>query len=212
MTPEEKVIQLEKDLAEERAANKKTQKNVSDQNSYITKLEQQLKDSERSQPAPQMDSIVQKYLEDMMRKDVIEKAATQLKEDYSEDRYRAVEKDFLEFLDGHMTKSKMTKEFVYDAFCLVLGKALRDKDHPIQKIGKAAPPSGTPDNPIGTNSNAIQQVQDVIKNRTAPPIISDSDLSAAGGPPSTETPVKNTKDAFANLKNRFNDAGGQRFQ
>lgn len=186
---------------------------ITNQNSYITKLETQLK--ETSKPATQsgVDEITAKYLEKNMRRDVIAEAEKQILSEVDPKVYEAVKPDFMEFLEKSMKKENTTVEFAVDAFSLVLGRCYRIKGHAVNNIGKGTTPTTTPtqQTTIGTNSNQVQNVQNILSNQ--PPIMTHNDSSAAGGlPNSTSTPIKNTRDAFASLKNRFNQTGGSRFQ
>jgi hypothetical protein len=189
---------------------------IRNQNSYTTKLETQLKDLSSKNNTPNgtgVDSITAKYLEKNMRRDVIAEAETAIKKDISVEVFNAVQGDWLEFLDKAMSKEKTTVDFAVDAFSLIYGRCMRKKDHPVNQIGKAATPSGTPDNKVatGTNEQAIQGVQNILKQQ--PPVMTGSDANASTGMPTPgEVQVKNTRDAFASLKSRFAQNGGNKFQ
>lgn len=205
---------LEEALAKVADADAKAtlQKIITDQNKYIGQLEQNLK---AAKPATGVtDDITLKYLEKNMRRDVIAEAVNIIKQDVSEEIYNAVEADFLAFLDKTMKKENTTIEFCTDAFSLVLGKCLRKKDHAVNQIGKGTTPQSTTPTPQGatTNGQSVATVQNIIKNQ--PPIITDRDITGGSnqGVPTNEAPVKNTRDAFKSLKDRFGNVGGNRFQ
>lgn len=186
---------------------------IANQNSYITKLENQLK--ETSKPATQsgVDDITAKYLEKNMRRDVIAEAEKQILSEVDPKVYEAVKPDFMEFLEKNMEKKNTTVEFVVDAFSLVLGRCYRIKDHEVNKVGKAVTPTSTPTSQttISSNSNQVQNVQNILSKQ--PPIMTANDSSAGSGLPGTQgNSIKSTRDAFASLKNRFNNSGGSRFQ
>ena len=221
MTLEEAQQQLT-DMAKKNEAleaeNKKLNENISRQNSYITKLE-----ANRSQPSDQaqrptsstvgnnFDPAVQAYLEKNMKRDAIEEAKVQIKQEITEEMYKAIEPDFMAFLDKNLKKENCTTAYIVDAFSLVMGRALRNKEHPINKIGKGmATPPATPTQT--TNSSQVQSVQNTILNNTTPPIMTNKDVGASSGMPSGNgVQHQTTKDAFKSLKERFANMGGNRF-
>lgn len=192
------------------------QKMISDQNSYITKLETQLKDTSKqptdSAPAG-VDKVTYAYLERKMKEDVISSAEKQIKAVISEPMFNAVEKDWREFLDANMTIKVTTVEYATDAFNLVLGRCLAKKDHPVNQLGKGTTPNPTPvtQPTAGTNAQGVQDVNNII--RQTPPTMSNNDVNAQSGIPTPQpNQVKNTKDSFASLKARLGNLGGNPFQ
>lgn len=185
------------------------QKVINDQNKYIGQLETQLK-SHSNNPSAKPDDVTMKYLEKNMRKDVISEAVAEIKKDVSEEVYNAVEPDFIAFLDKTMRKENTTVAFCTDAFSLVYGQCLRKKDHPVNQIGKGTNPQVvTPTTP--TNGQAVANVNSILQKQ--PPVITDKDQSsgAAMGLPNVGNQVKNTRDAFTSLKNRFSNNGANKF-
>lgn len=221
MTLEEAQAQLAamtKERDEALADNKQLKENISRQNSYITKLEN--KNSNNIEPAQKstnptvdtrFDPAVQAYLEKNMKKDAIEEAKVTIKSEITDEMYKAVEPDFMAFLEKNLKKENCTPAYIVDAFSLVMGRALRNKEHPINKIGKGTTtPSATPTQT--TNSPNVQAVQNTILNNTTPPVMSNKDVGAASGMPAGNgAQHQTTKDAFKSLKNRFASMGGQKF-
>lgn len=219
MTLEEAQAQLAamtKERDEALADNKQLKENISRQNSYITKLEN--KNSNNVESAPKsttptvdtrFDPAVQAYLEKNMKRDAIEEAKGIIKSEITEEMYKAVEPDFMAFLEKNLKKENCTSAYIVDAFSLVMGRALRNKEHPINKIGKGTDtPPATP-TPT-TNSSNVQSVQNTILN--TPPVMSNRDVGAASGMPAGNgAQHQNTKDAFKALKNRFANMGGTKF-
>lgn len=196
------------------------QKMYSEQNSYITKLEQQLK-AAKEQPSQQgtpsgagVDDITAKYLEKNMRRDVIAEAENIIKQSVSEEVFNAIKPDWNAFLEKVMTKAKTTVDFAVDAFKLTYGECIMKADHPVNKIGKTTPtPGGTPTPPVnpGTNADNVKGVNDILSKQ--PPVMTGADGGAQPGIPTPgAVQYKNTKDSFAALRNRFNQAGGNKFQ
>lgn len=186
------------------------QKVINDQNKYIGQLETQLKSNPNNPTKP--DDVTMRYLEKNMRRDVIAEAVAEIKKDVTEEVYKAVEPDFLDFLDKNMKKENTTVNFCTDAFSLVYGKCLRKKDHPVNQIGKDTNPQVVTPSTPGTNGQAVANVNSILQNQ--PPVITDKDQASgsATGLPNTGTQVKNTRDAFSSLKSRFANNGGNKFQ
>lgn len=222
MTLEEAQAQLEamtKERDEALADNKQLKENISRQNSYITKLESKTNstniESAQKSTTPTVDTrfdpAVQAYLEKNMKRDAIEEAKAMIKTEITEEMYKSVEPDFMAFLDKNLKKENCTTAYIVDAFSLVMGRALRNKEHPINKIGKGmATPPATPTQT--TNSSQVQSVQNTILNNTTPPVMTNKDVGAASGMPSGNgAQHQTTKDAFKSLKERFANMGGNRF-
>ena len=221
MTLEEAQAQLA-ELTKQREADQATIKqlneNISKQNSYITKLE--ARNNNSSEPAQKptsstvdtrFDPAVQAYLEKNMKRDAIEEAKGQILQEITPEVYKAIEPDFLEFLNKNLKKDNCTTAYIVDAFSLVMGRALRNKEHPINKLGKGTDtPPATPTQT--TNSSQVQTVQNTILNNTTPPVMSNKDSGAASGMPGGNgAQLRNTKDAFKSLKDRFANIGGTKF-
>lgn len=186
------------------------QKVINDQNKYIGQLETQLKAGSNNASA-KPDDVTMRYLEKNMRRDVIAEAVAEIKKDVSEEVYKAVEPDFLDFLDKTMKKENTTVTFCTDAFSLIYGKCLRKKDHPVNQIGKDTNPQVVTPTTAGTNGQSVAQVNSILQNQ--PPVITDKDQASGSvtGLPNTGVQVKNTRDAFSSLKNRFANNGGNKF-
>lgn len=205
------VEELEKQLDALKKDLEKREKQVADQNSYITKLESsraQVSNAPQQQSAPAVDPAVQQYIERKMRDDTIAEATVEIQRAFKKEEFDAVFPDLLAFLKVNMKKSNTTVGFVVDAFDLLYARALKNKDHAIHKIGKSGTPTETPT--AQTNAAVIGSVQQQTLKNT-PPIISPKD-GTPSGLPEPSTSVKNTKDAFSALKSKFNGAGGNKFQ
>lgn len=221
MTLEEAQAQLAamtKERDEALADNKQLKENISRQNSYITKLENRNStniESAQKSTNPTVDTrfdpAVQAYLEKNMKRDAIEEAKITIKSEITDEMYKAVEPDFMAFLEKNLKKENCTTAYIVDAFSLVMGRALRNKEHPINKVGKGTTtPPATPTQT--TNSPNVQAVQNTILNNTTPPVMSNKDVGAASGMPAGNgAQHQTTKDAFKSLKNRFANMGGQKF-
>lgn len=187
---------------------------TSDQNSYITKLETQLKQTAQASNSPaQTDDITTKYLRKKMREDVVGASTKLIIDAVGKEIFEAVKPDFDAFLDKNLTPERTTEEYIVDVFNLVYGRCFAKKDHPVHSVGKNTPnPSGTPAplNP-GTNGAQVSAVNNIIAGQ--PPVMTNNDFNAGQGLPGTQgNPVKTTRDAFSRLKDRFAQSGGNKFQ
>ena len=114
MTLEEAQAQLAamtKERDEALADNKQLKENISKQNSYITKLENRNSnniESAQKSTTPTVDTrfdpAVQAYLEKNMKRDAIEEAKATIKSEIPDEMYKAVEADFMAFLDKNLKK------------------------------------------------------------------------------------------------------------
>ena len=179
-------------------------KMIKDQNSYITKLEAQLKAPKQQDNQPNsMDKVAFQYLEQKMKEDVIGTAEKTILESIDAKMYEAVKPDWLEFLKANMDTAHTTVDYAIDAFNLVLGRCLRIKDHAVNNIGKGTTPNPTPIvQQAGTNAEGVQKVQALVHG--TPPTITDKDIVIQPGMPGPKPePVKNTKSAFDSFKSKL---------
>lgn len=188
---------------------------TSDQNSYITKLETQLKELKAKPEGSTStgDEYTQAYLRRKMREEVIAKATEMIISSVGQEIFLAVKPDFDAFLEKNLKPENTKEDYVVDAFNLVYGRCFAKKDHPVHQVGKTTTnPSGTPSpTNAGTNGQQVAAVQNVISGQ--PPVMSGSDASAGQGLPGVQgTPVKDTRDAFKRLKDRVANSGGSKFQ
>lgn len=192
------------------------QKVISDQNSYVTKLESQIKElkttQEQKPAASTTDDITRKYLEQNMRKDIISQALAIIKNTFDEKQVEACMPDYNDFLDKNMKLNNTTVEYAVDAFNLVFGRCIAKKDHPVHNVGKATTPSGTPTpQQAGNNSTSVQQVASIIQGQ--PQVMTGNDPSAITGiPGGQEVKIKNTREAFSALRDKINKGGSSKFQ
>jgi hypothetical protein len=187
------------------------EKMVSDQNSYITKLQNQLKEQQKPAAAAGSDDVTRKYILEKMKEDVMKQATAVIVNAIGQDKFNAVKPDFDKFL-VNLTPEHTNVDYVIDAFNLVYGRCLTNPNHPIHQVGKAVNPSGTPAPQVaGTNGQQVEVVQNIMAGQPQP--MTSNDANAGQGIPGTQgEPVKNTNEAFKNLKNRLQGVGSNRFQ
>lgn len=190
------------------------EKMVGDQNSYITKLETQLKEQKATGTSGKLagDDITQAYIRKKMREEVISKATAVIVASVGQEIFDAVKADYEAFLEKNMTPANTTEDYAVDAFNLVYGRCFAKKDHPVHQVGKGANPGATPaPQAAGTNGQQVAAVQQVIAGQ--PPVMTGSDVNAGQGIPGVQgEKVKSTKDAFSRFKDRIKSNGGNKFQ
>ena len=189
----------------------KLNKQVKDQNTYITTLEKQRNSKapgNEPSPAPQgtIDPRIIEHLQGMMRENTIDKAMTSIKAQNDSKLIELLQPELDKFLEDRMTLERTTVDFVKDAYSYVLGKAISDKKHQIHSLlGKTQDPPNQGDGKSGTPPQ--QQPFANVKPKddgqpqsqpSAPPIMSNSDrgLNTPGPVPGGYEPPKSTKEAI----------------
>lgn len=163
LSPEEQVRALSEEL-------EKANKNVSAQNSYITKLEQQNKakpTAPPTQPATQPTQNNNTQVNQMMQEFIVQskrdKLKAHLKSQTNPEIFTSLEADYDKFLDeqlaGHF--ERCTDKYLIDAFALVWGKANINPKHAIHQIGKDKQPAkATPTSPKPVTSTPVMTNKD----------------------------------------------------
>jgi hypothetical protein len=223
MTLEEmqQLLEEQKKTIEELAKRNETlEKNQKEQNSYITKLETQLQGfkSSSAQPgnpvSPQLSQPLTSYLQKNMKKDTIEEALALIaQQGTGADVIDCIKPELMKFLEETMTIDRTKVSYVTDAFHLIYGKAMSNKDHAIHKLGQAGtkenkPPVSQPASQVAGQQDIAQQLRDRIV-----PTMTPADVNAAQTPPlqNPNEQIKTTKDAVNSFKRRIINAGGNRF-
>lgn len=187
----------------------KLQGQVKNQNSYITKLEAQVKGAPNNPGGNSngLDSVTQRYLEKNMMRDTIEEAKQNIVKQVGIDVYNAIEPDLSEWLKANMKIQNCTVEFVEDSFNLIYGRCFRNKDHKVHEaLGKGttpqvATPTSTPQTPVTpTNPTVLNQ----------PPVITSKD----GFPSTPPQPQgnKTKKEIFSDFGKKLAAGGNNPFQ
>jgi hypothetical protein len=153
---QEKYLELENRMKELESENKKLTENISNQNSYITKLEDQVKkaqedSSRKSTPAsntldPKLEKIYQ-HAEKSFLREVVSEAEQAIIAQLGLPVYEAIKPDFKAFLDKNLNSTNAELNYILSAFDLVLGRAYKNKEHAVHKVGmdpKQVTPPTTP--------------------------------------------------------------------
>ena len=186
---------------------------INDQNTYVTKLEAQLKGMSNQEPTDGLNDYTRKFIVDSMREKVIAAAEKQILAKIPAEIYNAVKPEYIKFLNERMDEAHMTVEFAVDAFSLTLGR-YQTAGNSLVTPGKANP-QGTPvpqqTNPAPAQQPVIPNAQQILNMQ--PPVMTNRDPSVTSGMVLPETkPIQNTRDAMQRFKNRMKANGGSKFQ
>jgi hypothetical protein len=193
---------LKKQLENERNERAKLEKNVSEQNSYITKLEADRKAAPVANQ--QLDPQVKSYLQRKMREDTIAEALNYLKTQFEPGVLGVMNEDLMKFLDATMKPENTTVSYVKEAFYLCYGKSLANKEHAIHKL-KSEPA------PQSVVKEAVQQptAEERLKNLQVfnpNPTMTSSDQGTFPVdqlPGSNGVAPKDTQDALRSFKQKL---------
>lgn len=223
MTEEEMKQRVEAAEAEAAKAKQevedlKTQR--SNQNSYITKLEGKVKGLENqmdtvknaANQAPALAPEITEYFQKKRREDYTEQAVTEIISQVGEDKYKCLEGELKDFLKLYMNEKNVSVRYIIDSFHLLLGRALANPDHAIQKVLKPVvedPKPITEDKPVTESDQALfrNQLNNMV-NRT----MTNDDMNAGGAPEVKAPTVANTQDAMKAFKNRLFNLDSSKFE
>lgn len=191
-----KAAQLEKEV-------ETLKKNASEQNSYITKLEQskqkaQEEDPKKGAPAslqldPKLDRIFQ-HAERSFLRELTKEAEAALILQVGQAVYDAVKTDFEDFLNKNLKTSNAELSYVLSAFDLVLGRAIKNKEHAVHKAFSVDPTKQT--QPINTQRTPNQKVSTMTPDDRVAGQLGNPNPNTQG-----ETP-RNTREAWKNFAAR----------
>ena len=178
----------------------------SNQNAYITKLEQKNQTLETNinnvkaaaNNTKDFPPEMLEYFQKKRREDYTEQAYNELRITVGEEIFNLLKPEVDTFLKAYMTDSNVSVKYITDAFHLLLGKAYADKNHAINKRNQAPVTLVTPAQPIVDNKALANQVA-AMQNRGM-----TNEDQPMNTPPVVEAPkVANTKEAMSSFKARL---------
>ena len=224
MTLEELQAALEAEKQRSEALLKEKEQleqNVKNQNSYITKLEQNVKKPEQQIGGPTItDKRLSEYLARNMKRDAIDEAFAVINQNVAPEIVECLKPEVLAMIDKTMTIDRTQPSYVIDAFNIIYGSAMTNKNHKIHQIGKApepkpatAPAQPGPAQQVAQPVAAQPAINEQLKAfMGTTPTMTPSDKSAVQAPPNTSpTPIANTRDAMSRFKDAIKNAGANRF-
>ena len=222
MTEEEmraKIAEAEAEAAraKQEVEDLKTQR--SNQNSYITKLEGKVKGLENqmdtvksaANTAPALAPEITEYFQKKRREDYTEQAVTEIISQVGEDKYNCLAQELKDFLKLYMNEKNVSVRYVIDSFHLLLGRALANPEHPIQKVIK---PVEEP-KPITENNTVSDRDQEMFKNQLSQMVnrtMTNDDMNAGGAPEVKAPSAANTQEAMKAFKTRLFNLDSSKFE
>ena len=222
MTEEEMKQRVEAAEAEAAKAKQevedlKTQR--SNQNSYITKLEGKVKGLENqmdtvknaANTAPALAPEITEYFQKKRREDYTEQAVTEIISQVGEEKYNCLAQELKDFLKLYMNEKNVSVRYIIDSFHLLLGRALANPEHAIQKVLKPVeePKPITETNPVTeSDQDAFRKSLSNMVGRT----MTNNDINAGGAPEVKPPTVQNTSEAIKSFKNRLLNLDSSKFE
>lgn len=222
MTEEEMKQRVEAAEAEAAKAKQevedlKTQR--SNQNSYITKLEGKVKGLENqmdtvknaANTAPALAPEITEYFQKKRREDYTEQAVTEIISQVGEDKYNCLAQELKDFLKLYMNEKNVSVRYIIDSFHLLLGRALANPEHAIQKVLK---PVEEP-KPITETIPVTESDQDAFRKSLSNMVgrtMTNNDINAGGAPEVKPPTVQNTSEAIKSFKNRLLNLDSSKFE
>lgn len=211
MTEEEmkaKITELENAIKAKDSTITSLESQRSNQNAYITKLEQKAQTLETNMNnvkaaannTKEFPPEVVEYFQKKRREDYTEQAYNQIQQTVSPEVFSVLKPEVDAFLKAYMNEQNVSVKYIVDAFHLLLGKAYADPNHVINKP-KAAAPASTPAEPEEQPANPNLIAEQFAKMQNKGMTNNDQPMNT---PPMVE-PVKvaNTKEAMSSFKTRL---------
>lgn len=221
LTAEEMEKALDKTEAELKAiadAKVVLEGNQRQQNSYITKLEQE-RDALKAQiqtatttlneKPSAIDPALVKYFNKKMTQEIKENATKMIISRVSLDVYNILKPELDAFLDAYMKESNQSEEYILDAFALIYGRAMSDPTHEINKPTTPPEPAAPPQQGM----TASQRLQEMARQMTVPNI-SPTDVSSSTDLPggSSRVEPRNTDEALRKFRDSLSRVGANKFK
>lgn len=211
MTVEElqaKLDEAQAEIASVKSEKESLVKNQSNQNAYITKLEEkangfaaQIASIKDAASKPALDPQITAYFKKKYVEDFVDEGKEVIKARDTKNQFSLLEKDLDAFLKQYMNETNASIKFIVDSYYLILGRAIGDPTHPINKVVDE-----------GAKSNAQPQPQSMFIKPEVPPMLTNEDLGAGNPAAKKSIEVQDTKSAFKVLEDRLFNAGQNKFE
>lgn len=212
MTEEEmkaKIQELEDSIKAKDSTISSLESQRSNQNAYITKLEQKARTLENNMEtvksaannSKDFPPEVVEYFQKKRREDYTEQAYAQIKSTVSEEIFNLMKPEVEAFLKAYMSESNVSVKYIVDAFHLLLGKAYSDPNHAIHKLNnKDVKVETQPAQPAPASSSAAIAEQ-VARMQNPGMTVGDQQMITPS--PVEPKKVANTKEALSDFKTRL---------
>lgn len=212
MTEEEMKAMLaekESELAKVKAEKGTLEKNQSEQNAYITKLEEtksglsnQLANVKDAANKPALDPNITAYFKKKYVEDFVNDGKAEIIKRDTKGSFPILEEELDDFLSSYMNENNASIKFIMDSYSLILGRAIADPEHAINKIEDTGAKS----------EDAQQQPVQTISNNLFPPTMTNEDQGAGQPAAKTRVVVPDTRSAFKALEEKLFAQGGNKFE
>lgn len=210
MTEEEmkaKIKELEDNIKAKDSTISSLESQRSNQNAYITKLEQKAHTLEANMEnvkaaannGKDFPPEVVEYFQKKRREDYTEQAYSQIKGTVSDEVFNILKPEVDAFLKAYMTESNVSVKYIIDAFHLLLGKAYSDPNHAINKLKNKEEKVETVAQPQASSSSAIAEQVARMQNQG----MTNNDQQMITPSPVEPKKVSNTKEALSDFKTRL---------
>lgn len=196
---EERLAELEAKAAKA----EQLEKDRSEQNSYITKLEgernayksqaEQVK--EVANQAPSFDPLLMEHIKNDMHEKVTRKAIEAIIEQYKQPVYDAVKKEFEAILND-ISEKNYTVQYITTRFKLLIGEYMADPTSEVFKLITGTNPAPKVDEPKPN----LEPEPPVMNNQDKHVVNSNNDL------PDRADKATSTKDALTRFRNKYNNS------
>lgn len=202
-----KIAELEGQIKAKDSTISSLESQRSNQNAYITKLEQKSQTLENNlnnvkaaaNNTKEFPPEVVEYFQKKRREDYTEQAYNQIKLTVNEETFNILKPEVDAFLKAYMNEQNVSVKYIVDAFHLLLGKAYADPNHVINK--KAFGPASPMPEPVQEPTNNVAMVEQIAKMHTQGMTNSDQPMNT---PTFVEGPkVANTREAMSSFKTRL---------
>lgn len=202
-----KIAELESQLVAKDSTISSLESQRSNQNAYITKLEQKSQTLENNlnnvkaaaNNTKEFPPEVVEYFQKKRREDYTEQAYNQIKNSVTPEVFDLLKPEVDAFLKAYMNEQNVSVKYIVDAFHLLLGKAYADPNHAINK--KAAAPASPVADPVTPPTNPVAIAEQIAKMQNRGMTNTDQPMNT---PPMAEGPkVANTKEAMSSFKARL---------
>lgn len=202
-----KIAELEGQIKAKDSTISSLESQRSNQNAYITKLEQKSQTLENNlnnvkaaaNNTKEFPPEVVEYFQKKRREDYTEQAYNQIQKNVSPEIFTLLKPEVDAFLKAYMNEQNVSVKYIIDAFHLLLGKAYADPNHAINK--KTTGPASTVVTPEPQPINNVALVEQLAKMQTKGMTNNDQPMNT---PPVVEGPkVANTREAMSSFKARL---------
>lgn len=201
-----KIDELENTIKAKDSTISSLESQRSNQNAYITKLEQKNQTLETNMNnvkaaannTKEFPPEMLEYFQKKRREDYMEQAYNELRISVGDEVFNLLKPEVDTFLKAYMTDSNVSVKYITDAFHLLLGKAYADPNHAINKKNQAPVTPVTPAQPIIDNKALANQIA-AMQNQG----MTNEDQSMTTPNPVQAPKAANTKEAMASFKTRL---------